>query len=115
MSRLEAIDGSSWEDFVGSPVAVLVLGKSDCPACAQWSSELEAHLGDASRWPEVRFGKVLLDTPGLAGFKRANPWLADLDDLPSTQIYLRGERVKSFAGGGVYRLESRLRRIAVTG
>jgi len=51
----------------------------------------------------------------LAGFKRANPWLADLDDLPSTQIHVRGERVKSFAGGGVSRLESRLRRIAVTG
>ena len=54
----------------------------------------------------MRFGKVLLDTPGLAGFKRANPWVADLDVLPSTQIYVRGERVMSFAGGGVSRLEA---------
>ena len=115
MSRLEAIDGGTWEEFVGSPAAVLVVGKSDCAACARWSAELDAHLGDASRWPKVRFGKVLLDTPGLAGFKRANPWVADLDVLPSTQIYVRGERVTSFAGGGVSRLESRLRRIAATG
>ena len=115
MSRLEAIDGSGWEEFVASPVAVLVLGRSDCEACAQWSSELEAHFGDPSRWSEVRFGKVLLDTPGLAGFKRANPWVADLDALPSTHIYIQGERVKSFAGGGVSRLESRLRRVTASG
>ena len=114
MSRVEAIDGSGWEEFVASPVAVLVLGRSDCAACAQWSSELEAHLGDPTRWPEVRFGKVLLDTPGLAGFKRANPWVAELDVLPSNQIYVRGERVKSFAGGGVSRLDSRLRRVAAS-
>ncbi len=114
MSRVEAIDGSGWEEFVASPVAVIVLGRSDCAACAQWCSELEAHLGDPTRWPEVRFGKVLLDTPGLAGFKRANPWVAELDALPSNQIYVRGERVKSFAGGGVSRLDSRLRRVAAS-
>ena len=115
MSRIEAIGGSGWEEFVASPVAVLVLGRSDCEACAQWSAELEAHLGDPSRWPEVRFGKVLLDTPGLVGFKRANPWVAELDALPSTHIYIQGERVKSFAGGGVSRLESRLRRVTASG
>ena len=112
MSRLERIDGSSWEQLVTAPLAVLVLGKSDCAACAQWSAELEAHLEDASRWPDVRFGKILLDTPGLASFKRANPWVADLESLPSTQIYVAGERVKSFFGGGVVRLESRLQRVA---
>ncbi len=111
MSRLEALDGQAWEDFLAAPVAVLVLGKSDCQACAQWSEELESYLEDDGRWEQVRFGKILLDTPGLASFKKANPWLAELDALPSTQIYLQGERVKSFAGGGVVRLESRLGRL----
>jgi hypothetical protein len=110
MSRLEGLDASSWEAFVASPAAVLVLGKSDCAACAQWTAELEAWLADSSRWPAVRFGKLFLDTPGLIGFKRANPWVAELDVLPSTQIYVAGERTKSFAGGGAARLETRLRR-----
>ena len=109
MSRLETIDVGVTDAYA------LDLGTSSCGACRRWSAELEAHLGDASRWPEVRFGKILLDTPGLAGFKRDNPWVADLSVLPSTQIYVRGERVKGFAGGGVPRLQSRLRRIAATG
>ena len=56
--------------------------------------------------------KILLDKPGLASFKRANPWVAELESLPSTQIYVAGERVKSFFGGGMARLESRLQRVA---
>jgi hypothetical protein len=112
MKRLEAIDAGSWEEFVASGTAVLVLGKSDCPACASWTEELEAHLEDPSRGPQVRFGKILLDTPGLAGFKRANPWVAELDVLPHTEIYVAGQRAKGFAGGGVGRLDARLRRLA---
>jgi hypothetical protein len=30
MSRLEVVDGAGWEAFVGAPLSVLVLGKSDC-------------------------------------------------------------------------------------
>jgi hypothetical protein len=59
----------------------------------------------------VRFGKILLDRGGLASFKRANPWLAELDVLPYTLIYRRGEKVAEFAGGGVARLVARLERL----
>lgn len=112
MSRLKNIDASNWEEFVRhSPAAVLLIGKSDCDNCARWSQELEAYLEAPDRWPQVRFGKVLLDKPGLAGFKRANPWLAELDVLPFNVIFVDGERSKSFAGGGVERLETRLGRI----
>ena len=115
MSRLETLGPSDWEQFLAAPYAVLVLGKSDCDNCAQWTAELSAHLDDESRWPNVRFGKLLLDTPGLVSFKRANPWIADLDVLPYTVIYVGGARSKEFAGGGADRLDSRLRRLVESG
>jgi hypothetical protein len=111
VSRLEQIDGRNWEDFVRAPVAVLMLGKSDCEACAGWTAELEGFLAADSEFTRVRFGKVLLDEGGLVGFKRAHPWIAELDVLPFTQIFVAGERAKSFAGSGVERLVNRLRQV----
>jgi len=110
MSRLQMIEGDAWKELTHSPgVSVLLLSKSDCPACAAFTEELEAALGRADFWPSVRFGKMVLDRPGLAGFKRANPWLAEVDVLPYTVIYVDGEQRKPFAGGGLARLENRLR------
>lgn len=112
MSRLEVVEGGNWEEFVASsPAAVLIVGKSDCPSCQSWAEELEKAVEDPAVWPGVRFGKLLLDRPGLVGFKRANPWVARLDALPHTVIYREGERAKSFPGGGWARLESRLQRL----
>jgi len=108
MGRLEAVGGDNWRDFVGAPVAVLVLGKTTCPACQSYTEELEAFLGEEHPWRAVRFGKMLLDERGLADFKRASPWLAEVDDLPFTQIYRVGERWKDFVGGGIDRLRRRL-------
>lgn len=107
-SRLETVDGGNWREFVGSPLAVLVIGKSDCPACAAWSEELEGFLASDTKWTDVRFGKMLLDRGGLIDFKRANPWLADVDELPFNHIYVRGERWKAWPGGGIDRLVGRL-------
>jgi hypothetical protein len=111
MATLEAIDGGNWEEFLRTPVAVLMLGKSDCPACAAWTGELTEFLATDSEWSNVRFGKMLLDKGGLVTFKRAHPWIAELDVLPFTQIFRAGERIKSFAGGGVERLVNRLRQV----
>jgi hypothetical protein len=111
MSRLEKIDGAAWREFVAAPVAVLVLGKTTCPACQEFTQALDAVLADPARWPGIRFGKMLLDEPGLSDFKRTNRWLADVDTLPFTQIYIGGERWKDFAGGGVERLQRRLERL----
>ena len=108
--RLEAIDGASWEAFLAAPWAVLMLGKSDCEHCHEYTEELHAYLGGEAP-AEVRFGKMLLDRGGLATFKRANPWLAEVDVLPYTLIYRGGEKVAEFAGGGVGRLQSRLDRL----
>jgi len=108
MSRLEQLDGESWQEFVSAPAAVLVLGKSGCEACSAWSAELEAFLETDERWRDVRFGKLLLDTRGLVAFKRANPWVAELDVLPFNVIYVGGVPTKRFAGSGRERLVKRL-------
>jgi hypothetical protein len=109
VSRVERIEGTAWRDLVSHPLAVLVIGKSDCPSCTAWALELEQFLAHDEEWRDVRFGKVLLDQPGLVDFKRANPWIAELDSLPYTQIYARGERAKAFSGSGAVRLVRRLR------
>ena len=61
MSHLETIVRENWEDFLAAPAAVLMLGKSDCPACAAWTEELTAFLESDSEWTSVRFGKLLLE------------------------------------------------------
>lgn len=111
-NRLEHIDGRTWEDFLAAPVAVLMLGKSDCEACAGWTEELTRFLESDTEFPHVRFGKMLLDKGGLISFKRAHPWIAEVDVLPFNQIFVADERGKSFAGSGVERLVNRLRQVA---
>ena len=59
----------------------------------------------------MRFGKVLLDKGGLGAFKKANPWVAEVKDLPTNAIYVNGELKKQFAGGGTQRLVNRLERL----
>jgi len=112
MTRLEAIDGTNWEAFLQGDWSVLVLGKTDCDHCAAYSEELEAFQASPERPPAVRVGKMLLDRGGLASFKRANPWLSEVDVLPYTLIYRSGKKVGEFAGGGAERLRARLTRLA---
>lgn len=109
---IEAVGAGEWEEFIAhSPAAVLVLTKSDCAACAAWSEELTSWLGSGSAPDGVRVGKMVLDVPGLGAFKRASPWLRDVDALPYNVVYRGGEKVKAFAGSGVARLEGRLNNV----
>ena len=80
-----------------------MLGKSDCDHCNEFTEELHTFLAADQTYADVRFGKILLDRGGLASFKRANPWLADVDVLPYTLIYRGGQKVAEFAGGGIGR------------
>jgi len=111
VNKLEAIDGTNWRDFVNAPLAVLMLGKSDCEACNEWTQELTTHLEGTDELDDVRFGKMLLDQRGLTDFKKANPWLKDVDVLPFNVIFQQGEAKKNFAGKGVERLKTRLARL----
>ena len=68
-----------------------------------------AELEDPSRGDGARFGKMLLDQKGLISFKRESLWLASVDALPTTVIYIKGERVKIVAGGGWEQLQEALK------
>lgn len=109
--KLEEINGENWRSFTDSALAVLVIGKTDCPNCATWSEELTTFLAENTEFGDVRFGKILLDQRGLADFKKNNTWIADLDVLPFNVVYVHGERKKEFAGGGIDRLTNRLNRL----
>lgn len=108
MARIESVDRSSWQEFTAAPLAVLMLAKTTCGHCAQWTEDLARFLEGDRDFTDVRFGKLYLDQPGLVEFKRQNPWLAEVDDLPTNVLYRDGERVKTWVGGGVERLRSRL-------
>ena len=108
MSRLEVIEGAGWEDLLAAPAALLVLGRSDCAACGMWVEELERFLATDATWTHVRFGHLRLDQPGLLDFKRANPWVASVCELPTNLLYVGGVRKKTWLGGGAKRLEERL-------
>ena len=108
MSRLEMIGSDNWEEFLKAPLAVLMLSKTDCAACNQWTEELTTFLDGDEEFKDVRFGKMLLDQRGLAGFKKISPWLAGVDVLPFNVIYKDGEKAKEFPGSGMDRLKNRL-------
>ncbi len=114
MSQLEILERDSWRDFLAAPTAVLMLGKTDCPACLAWTEELNQFLSDDERWQGTRFGKLELDRPGLGAFKKENPWISGLDDLPYTILYVAGEKKKEFLGGGIDRLINRMQRVFET-
>lgn len=107
-TRLEILTPQTWEEFTRAPLAVMMLGKSDCEACQSWSAELTAWLAGPDAPKDVRFGKLLLDQPGLISFKRANAWIAECDVLPTNVIWRHGERLKTWPGGGLDRLTNRL-------
>jgi len=111
MATLELLDRETWEAFTQAPLAFLMLGKKDCEHCAKWTDELTAFLAADTEFAAARFGKLLIDTPGLGAFKKANPWLAEVEVLPYNLLYQAGQRVKDWPGGGIDRLVNRLRRI----
>jgi hypothetical protein len=114
MPELETVGPENWKAFVESePAAVLVIGKHDCDNCNRWSAELAEFLAgpDAEAFSAVRFGKIDLKQRGLVEFRKATPWLKDVDVLPFNAIYVGGEVVKSFAGDGPQRLVNRLNRV----
>ena len=110
MTEFELLDQESWEEFLNAPIAVLMLSKSDCLACADWTEELNTWFGSDTVPENVRFGKLLLDTPGTGRFKMENDWVANIDILPFNAIYVDGKVKMQWAGGGIDRLQTRLNR-----
>jgi hypothetical protein len=113
VDRLEVVSDSSWSAFAAAPVAVLLVAESDCPACGAWTRTLREHLRQSREWEGVRFGKIELDLPTARGFRTSNAkWLELVEGIPFNVLYVNGEPRTSFAGAGLERLKSRLRRYA---
>jgi hypothetical protein len=99
------VDDDTVESVVGARHGALVLAKDDCDNCAAYEAEIrrlhdQGHLGD------LVVGKLVLTRPGSRRFKRANPWLSEVDFLPYTVLYASGEKVDEFAASkGMYLLE----------
>lgn len=107
MVDVELLTKDNWQDFLKEPKAVLMLGKTTCEACKEWTADLK----EWSDSPEgIRFGKINLDEPGWGRFKLQEKWVSEVDVLPFNAIYINGENKKSWAGGGLDRLSNRLNR-----
>ena len=111
MSELNILERDTWEATLNAPVAMVMLGKTDCAACNEWTTELKGFLETDEEFASVAFGKILLDKGGLGKFKKASPWLSEVHDLPTNVLYVNGEPVKRWIGGGVDRMANRLRRV----
>ncbi len=111
MRTLEQLGPETWAEFIASPKAVLVLSKKGCEACVSWAQELEEFLAkDEEAYRDFRIGKMSLSQRGLIDFKRANPWLAEVDVMPFNVLYIDGEVKKKYGGGGIDRLTNRMKR-----
>ena len=102
---------SPTSEWVARPIAAFPRDSASRRLLEDRDGTYGEKFSGAARWLGIRFGKMLLDEPGLSDFKRTNRWLADVDTLPFTQIYVGGERWKDFAGGGVEQLQRRLERL----
>lgn len=99
------VDDASIESVVGAPHGVLVLAKDDCGSCASYETEIRGLL-EQGLLGDLVVGKLMLTQPGSREFKRANPWLRDVADLPYTVLYSSGEKIDEFAASkGFYLLE----------
>jgi hypothetical protein len=93
---------------VGARHGALILAKDECGGCADYESEIRRLMEDG-RLGDLVVGKMVLTQPGARGFKRANPWLSEVDFLPYTLLYTSGEKVDEFAASkGNYLLERAL-------
>ena len=77
--------------------AILILTKSDCGYCAAYQAGI-AGLQARGELDGFAVRKLVLDERGATRFKRDNAWLADVEVLPYTVLYRRGERIAGFAG-----------------
>jgi hypothetical protein len=99
------VDDETVERVMGAPHGALVLAKDDCDNCAAYEAQIRG-LQDEERLGDLVVGKLMLTQPGSRNFKRANPWLSEVDDLPYTMLYASGEKVDEFAASkGRYLLE----------
>jgi len=90
------VDDETVEGVTEAPRGALILAKDGCGSCAAYEAEIQ-RLQDRELLGDLVVGKLMLTQPGSRVFKRANPWLSTVHDLPYTVLYASGERVDEFA------------------
>jgi hypothetical protein len=99
------LDDDTVDRVIGARHGALVLAKDDCDNCAAYEAQIR-RLQEEGQLGDLVVGKIVLTQPGSRGFKRANPWLSEVDLLPYTLLYASGEKVDEFAASrGTYLLE----------
>jgi hypothetical protein len=99
------VNDDTIERVVGARHGALVLAKDHCENCAAYEAEIRG-LQERRLLGDLVVGKIVLTQPGCRRFKRANPWLSEVDFLPYTVLYASGEKVDEFAASrGTYLLD----------
>src|SRR5262249_2262586 len=80
------LDDATGDRVIGALHGALVLAKDDCDNCAAYESQIR-RLQEEGQLGDLVVGKLVLTQPGCRDFKRANPWLRELDLLPYTILY----------------------------
>lgn len=105
---LPRITDANMDDILAADQAVLILTKHGCGHCEKYEREILA-LRERGELAGLTVGMMVLSTLGSATFKRSNPWVAALQALPYTVVYLKGKRVDAFAASKAGYLLERLR------
>lgn len=93
---LRDIDDATIGDLLAAERAVIILTMSHCGACAHYQQDI-ARLMDQGAFKGLVIGKLTLDRPGSARFKRDNRWVSEVPFVPYTVLYREGEPVNAFA------------------
>ena len=99
------VDDKTVGNVINAPRGALILAKDGCGSCAAYEAEIKS-LQERDVLGGLVVGKLTLTRPGSRAFKRSNPWLGTLEDLPYTVLYANGERVDEFAASkGTFLME----------
>ena len=90
------VDDATIGDLLAAERAVVILTKSTCGACTRYQQDI-VRLMDRGAFKGIVIGKLTLDRPGGARFKRDNPWVSEVSFVPYTVLYREGEPVNAFA------------------
>ncbi len=96
MNSIQHIDDSNFEAFMEHDRVALLLTRSTCGNCVNYTQEIQ-ELIEKGRLEDLHIGKVILDQAGSVKLKKANPWIKDLDFVPYTVLYDKGQKVEEFA------------------
>tara|TARA_B110000881_G_C18362646_1_gene407149 strand:- start:77 stop:427 length:351 start_codon:yes stop_codon:yes gene_type:complete len=114
MATLELLDEETWEPFINAPISVLILSKNDCNACSQLCDELGVWFSTEPIPSNIRFGKIMLDHPGMGRFKITHRWVSNVDVMPFMAIFVDGERVSEWSGSNLSRFQRQIQQVLET-